>query len=114
MRSLLLIAVAFLASVVAWGPIRQMRPGGRTSFHAQQQRARPLMQRSLAMQQRDSSGGGGSTKIDNRTKQQIQSKMRDEIEKDWRLILHDDTLHTIQEVCQVKTSITYISSMVAL
>lgn len=48
-------------------------------------------------------GGGGSTKLDTRIKQDTQVKptMRDEIEKDWRLILHDDTVHTIQQVCEI-------------
>ena len=46
------------------------------------------------------SGGGGSTKIDRKTSQQTSTKpsYREEIEKDWRLILHDDTVHTIQQV----------------
>ena len=46
------------------------------------------------------SGGGGATKIDRKTSQQTSTKpsYRDEIEKDWRLILHDDTVHTIQQV----------------
>jgi len=48
-------------------------------------------------------GGGGSTKLDNKTKQDVQVKptYRDEIEKDYRLILHDDTVHTIQQVCEI-------------
>ena len=48
-------------------------------------------------------GGGGSTKLDNKTKQDTSTKptYRDEIEKDWRLILHDDTVHTIQQVCEI-------------
>ena len=47
-----------------------------------------------------SGGGGGSTKIDRKTSQQTSTKpsYREEIEKDWRLILHDDTVHTIQQV----------------
>jgi hypothetical protein len=48
-------------------------------------------------------GGQGSTKIDK--KADIDSKTkpsyREEIEKDWRLILHDDTVHTIQQVCEI-------------
>ena len=49
------------------------------------------------------SGGGGSTKLDTRIKQDASTKstLRDEIEKDWRLILHDDTVHTIQQVCEL-------------
>jgi ATP-dependent Clp protease adapter protein ClpS len=49
------------------------------------------------------SGGGGSTKLDTRIKQDTSTKstLRDEIEKDWRLILHDDTVHTIQQVCEI-------------
>ena len=35
--------------------------------------------------------------IDTKTK----PTYRDEIEKDWRLILHDDTVHTIQQVCEI-------------
>ena len=51
-------------------------------------------------------GGGGSTKLDNKTKQDTSTKptYRDEIEKDWRLILHDDTVHTIQQVCEILTA----------
>ena len=37
------------------------------------------------------------TDIDTKTK----PTYRDEIEKDWRLILHDDTVHTIQQVCEI-------------
>lgn len=51
------------------------------------------------MQQRQSGGGSGSTKLDTRTKEKV--SLKDEIEKDWRLILHDDTVHTIQEVCEI-------------
>jgi ATP-dependent Clp protease adapter protein ClpS len=49
------------------------------------------------------SGGGGSTKIDRRTAQQTgtKSSLKEEIEKDWRLIVHDDTIHTIQQVCEI-------------
>ena len=41
--------------------------------------------------------------MDNRTKQKTSTKptFKEEIEKDWRLILHDDTVHTIQEVCEI-------------
>jgi len=48
-------------------------------------------------------GGGGSTKLDNKTKQDTSTKptYREEIEKDWRLILHDDTVHTIQQVVEI-------------
>lgn len=49
------------------------------------------------------SGGGGSTKLDRKTSQVTSTKptLRDEIEKDWRLIVHDDTVHTIQQVCEI-------------
>lgn len=33
--------------------------------------------------------------------QKVSTKIRDEIEKNWRLILHDDTIHTIQQVCDI-------------
>lgn len=54
------------------------------------------------------SGGGGSTKLDRKTSQQTDtaSKLRDEIEKDWRLILHDDNVHTIQQVCEILGSVS--------
>lgn len=47
--------------------------------------------------------GGGSTKIDTRVKTDTSTKstFREEIEKDWRLILHDDTVHTIQQVVEI-------------
>lgn len=32
---------------------------------------------------------------------QTKSSIREEIEKDWRLILHDDNIHTIQQVCEI-------------
>jgi ATP-dependent Clp protease adapter protein ClpS len=44
-------------------------------------------------------GGGGATKIDTRTKSKV--SLKEEIEKDWRLIVHDDTIHTIQQVCEI-------------
>lgn len=64
----------------------------------------PSMRNSLFMVSRG--GGGGSTKLDNKTKQDTSTKptYRDEIEKDWRLILHDDTVHTIQQVCEILTA----------
>lgn len=31
---------------------------------------------------------------------------REDIEKDWRLILHDDTVHTIQQVCDIVAEVT--------
>ena len=48
-------------------------------------------------------GGGGSTKLDRKTSQQTVTNptYKEEIEKDWRLILHDDTVHTIQQVCDI-------------
>jgi len=48
-------------------------------------------------------GGQGSTKIDKKTDIDTKTKptYREEIEKDWRLILHDDTVHTIQQVCEI-------------
>jgi hypothetical protein len=30
---------------------------------------------------------------------------KEEIEKDWRLILHDDTVHTIQQVCDIVSAV---------
>eukprot|EP01039_Chlorochromonas_danica_P011648 gene11648-13063_t len=49
------------------------------------------------------SGGGGATKLDTRTSQKTATKptYKEEIEKDWRLVLHDDTVHTIQQVCDI-------------
>eukprot|EP00597_Dinobryon_sp_UTEXLB2267_P004972 CAMPEP_0170064386 /NCGR_PEP_ID=MMETSP0019_2-20121128/4890_1 /TAXON_ID=98059 /ORGANISM="Dinobryon sp., Strain UTEXLB2267" /LENGTH=119 /DNA_ID=CAMNT_0010271037 /DNA_START=148 /DNA_END=507 /DNA_ORIENTATION=- len=49
------------------------------------------------------SGGGGSTKLDRKTVQKTVTKptYKEEVEKDWRLILHDDTVHTIQQVCDI-------------
>ena len=53
-------------------------------------------------------GGGGSTKLDNKVKQDTATKptYMDEIEKDWRLILHDDSVHTIQQVCEILGSVS--------
>ena len=47
--------------------------------------------------------GGGSTKLDRKTSQQTVTKptYKEDIEKEWRLILHDDTVHTIQQVCDI-------------
>lgn len=45
-----------------------------------------------------------STAIKTDTKQNL----KDEIEKDWRLILHDDTVHTIQQVCDILTMVSKI------
>ena len=45
------------------------------------------------------SGGGGATKLDTRTK--TRTSLKEEIEKDWRLIVHDDNIHTIQQVCEI-------------
>ena len=44
-------------------------------------------------------GGGGATKLDTRTK--TRTSLKEEIEKDWRLIVHDDNIHTIQQVCEI-------------
>lgn len=32
---------------------------------------------------------------------------KEEIEKDWRLVLHDDTVHTIQQVCDIVSAVGY-------
>ena len=61
--------------------------------------ATPMRRGGMEMAAR--SGGGGSTKLDTRIKQETKTSIRDEIEKDWRLILHDDTVHTIQQVCEI-------------
>ena len=64
---------------------------------------RPSLRSSSLLRMVSRGGGGGSTKLDNKTKQDTSTKptYRDEIEKDWRLILHDDTVHTIQQVCEI-------------
>jgi len=60
---------------------------------------------SLSMAQRGggpkSGGAGGGTALDSRVKQEVKSTLKDEIERDYRLILHDDTVHTIQQVCEI-------------
>jgi ATP-dependent Clp protease adapter protein ClpS len=63
----------------------------------------PSLRSSSLLRMVSRGGGGGSTKLDNKTKQDTSTKptYRDEIEKDWRLILHDDTVHTIQQVCEI-------------
>lgn len=63
----------------------------------------PTRVRSMPPLQMSSRGGGGSTKLDNKTSQKTETKnkLKDEIEKNWRLILHDDTVHTIQQVCDI-------------
>lgn len=48
-----------------------------------------------------SGGAGGGTALDSRVKQEVKSTLKDEIERDYRLILHDDTVHTIQQVCEI-------------
>lgn len=45
--------------------------------------------------------GGGGTALDTRVKQEVKTSIKDEIERDYRLILHDDTVHTIQQVCEI-------------
>jgi hypothetical protein len=79
-------------------------------------------------------GGGGATKIDKRTcninnpvvilnkpliiviitiiylndlATSTKPTYREEIEKDWRLILHDDSVHTIQQVCEILSKVCY-------
>jgi hypothetical protein len=32
--------------------------------------------------------------------------LKDEIERDWRLVLHDDTFHTIQQVVEILGSVS--------
>ena len=62
------------------------------------------------------SGGGGSTKIDRKVSQQTSTKpsYREEIEKDWRLILHDDTVHTIQQVGDFNDSTSSLTDLFSL
>jgi ATP-dependent Clp protease adapter protein ClpS len=31
----------------------------------------------------------------------VKPTLKEEIEKDWRLVLHDDTVHTIAQVCDI-------------
>lgn len=56
--------------------------------------------------------GGGSTKLDRKTAQVTSTKptYRDEIEKDWRLILHDDSVHTIQQVVEILSTVCPLCS----
>eukprot|EP01040_Poterioochromonas_malhamensis_P017691 gene17691-20408_t len=40
-------------------------------------------------------------KTDSKQEQEIKTEGEEEIEKEWRLILHDDTIHTIEEVVEI-------------
>ncbi|RYH00589.1 hypothetical protein EON65_49075 [archaeon] len=44
---------------------------------------------------------------DKKSQTKSKSQYQEEIEKDWRLILHDDTVHTIQEVCDIVAKVSY-------
>jgi len=52
-------------------------------------------------------GGGGATKLDRKTSTVTSTKptYKEEIEKDWRLILHDDSVHTIQQVVEILSTL---------
>ena len=94
MYTFFILLVIMLLQVDAFSPLR-----GNLALRMQSSRT---MQFKLSMSSR-TGGGGGSTKLDNKTKQDTSTKptYRDEIEKDYRLILHDDTVHTIQQVCDI-------------
>ena len=47
-------------------------------------------------------------------KTDTKQNMKDEIEKDWRLILHDDTVHTIQQVCDIVTMVQQSSILITI
>jgi len=104
---LALILLAATARVGAWGLKAWRGPGlalGRGPALAATPATAALPRgRSPLLHMAARSGGGGSTKLDTRIKQDTSTKstLRDEIEKDWRLILHDDTVHTIQQVCEI-------------
>ena len=76
--------------------VRSVTMSSSSNGHSHERRRRGTSTVTMAAR----SGGGGATKIDRKTSQQTSTKpsYRDEIEKDWRLILHDDTVHTIQQV----------------
>ena len=95
---LLYILVIFLSYVNAWmSPYNGIQPQIRLEMNILRS-----SRVNINMQQRQG-GGSGGTQLDNRTKQKTSTKptFKEEIEKDWRLILHDDTVHTIQEVCEI-------------
>ena len=52
----------------------------------------------VCIQKAKGGGGKGGTALDTRIKQEVKTTIRDEIEKNYRLILIDDTVHTIQQV----------------
>ena len=105
MKSSLLCVWLLLYCLVcsnAWMSIVQ------TTFHVTcRNRIRDLVGGSgrlhLHMQQKKSGGVSGGTQLDIKQKQSTapKSSLKNEIEKEWRLILHDDTVHTIQEVCEI-------------
>ena len=69
------------------------------------ERSRSILRINYSLNMAASRGpsGGGSVKIDRKTSTDTSTKpsYREEIEKDWRLILHDDNVHTIQQVCEI-------------
>eukprot|EP01036_Dinobryon_divergens_P022584 gene22584-30849_t len=99
---LLLLLISFLQDTAALKisvlarshiPVRGFHISNGNSFHPKNR---------LHMSSK-AGGGGGSTKLDRKTSQQTVTKptYKEEIEKEWRLILHDDTVHTIQQVCDI-------------
>lgn len=51
---------------------------------------------------------------DKKSQTKSKSQYQEEIEKDWRLILHDDTVHTIQEVCDIVARVSSLLLKVRL
>lgn len=109
---LLLAAVALFVGHVECLQMRNLAAQGLrsagTRWTAQARHLQPALQvggvsSSSSFALHASPRGGGSTKIDTRIKSDTKSKstFREEIEKDWRLILHDDTVHTIQQVVEI-------------
>jgi hypothetical protein len=52
-----------------------------------------------------SGGTSVETEIDIKTK--TMPSYKEEIEKDWRLVLHDDTVHTIKQVVDILSEVSF-------
>lgn len=62
----------------------------------------------LLMSSEGSNAGGQTStivkvKVVEATDQRLKHSYVENIESDWRLILHDDTIHTIEDVCDILT-----------
>ena len=104
------LLILFSTIIEAFHPIFSSKLLLSTRQHSNQLQIMAKKQEStrLLAARSPTSSGGGATLLDRKVKQVVQSKsaLKEEIDKNYRLVLHDDTMHTIPEVCEIVSTVS--------